>query len=218
MSILNFPHLLSFKVRELVYGLRWEIVRDTPSDSLKMCWIVSDDIPSVHIPEGYELTNAPLKHAPDGWISLLRKAGVNATTETWNHEYGGRDAVGVLLMYHNLRLVGTAGLRTLATNSPDYGAINWVVVDPSNRGIGLGTILTVSVMALARTLEMKALFLRTDDFRLPAIKTYFRLGFRPCLTSWDKSHAWRWKKIMRMTKLHGAYCRNQSHAVLFPAE
>ncbi|HHY83306.1 MAG TPA: hypothetical protein GX505_11630 [Clostridiales bacterium] len=41
--------------------------------------------------------------------------------------------------------------------------------------------------------------LETDDFRLPAIKTYFRLGFQPKFT--HESHPDRWDKISRLISL-----------------
>lgn len=45
---------------------------------------------------------------------------------------------------------------------------------------------------------MKTATLDTDDFRIPAIKTYLRVGFKPVLSTDDYKK--RWEKIMQEIK------------------
>jgi mycothiol synthase len=61
-------------------------------------------------------------------------------------------------------------------------------------GKGLG--LQASLAALHRMAEegRKSAILHTDDFRIPAIITYLKLGFKPKLT--HESHPDRWKKLL----------------------
>jgi len=64
---------------------------------------------------------------------------------------------------------------------------------PAHRGRRLG--FWACLAALHRFAEegREAALLLTDDFRLPAIRTYLRLGFRPVYTY--ESHMERWGKV-----------------------
>jgi len=73
--------------------------------------------------------------------------------------------------------------------------IGWVAVVPEHQGRGLGGQITLAACHAARELGFDEAFLFTDDFRLPAIKTYLNLGFTP--DCWHESHAGRWTAILR---------------------
>jgi mycothiol synthase len=96
----------------------------------------------------------------------------------------------------------TAGDSPVATaqfhRKPDgqYAGIaelGWVAVDPAHQGRGLAMVVNLAVMHYAASLGYDEIFLNTDDWRLPAIRTYLKLGFEPWLT--DPSHAERWRTI-----------------------
>jgi len=82
-----------------------------------------------------------------------------------------------------------------AWHRPQYGAeigyLHMVGVLPSEAGMGLG--LQVSLACLHRMKEegRTACILHTDDYRIPAIKTYLKLGFRPLLIHEDQRQRWR---------------------------
>jgi mycothiol synthase len=64
---------------------------------------------------------------------------------------------------------------------PCGGELGWVAAHPAHAGRGLG--LAVCAAVVRRYLEMgyERIYLKTDDWRLPAIKVYLKLGFRPFL-------------------------------------
>ncbi|MCJ7822097.1 MAG: GNAT family N-acetyltransferase, partial [Armatimonadetes bacterium] len=64
-----------------------------------------------------------------------------------------------------------------------------------HRGRGLGRALVLSVLRRLREVGVASATLDTDDFRLPAIRLYLALGFRPELT--HESHAERWRDVRR---------------------
>jgi mycothiol synthase len=77
---------------------------------------------------------------------------------------------------------------------PGSGYVHWVGVHPDARGMRLGA--AVSLRAMYRFVELgcRDAVLETDDHRIPALKTYFALGFQPenaCPT-----HPERWKKVL----------------------
>lgn len=88
-------------------------------------------------------------------------------------------------------IVATAmGVHSHTPLHPFGGELGWVGSDPRFRGRGLG--YTVSAAVTRRLLNMgyRHLHLYTDDHRLAAIKTYFRLGYQPLLHQPDMPDRW----------------------------
>ncbi|MFD2331322.1 GNAT family N-acetyltransferase [Cohnella sp. GCM10020058] len=77
----------------------------------------------------------------------------------------------------------------------DWGYLHMVGVDPAFAGQGLG--YAVSLAALHRMQEdgKACAVLETDDFRLPAVRTYLKLDFRPDVP--DEALRNRWKLVYR---------------------
>jgi mycothiol synthase len=66
-----------------------------------------------------------------------------------------------------------------------------VGVVPEHSGKGLGVqINLVALHHMVREGRRQAV-LETDDFRLPAIKTYLKLGFQPVLVHENQRERWR---------------------------
>ncbi|NLC55450.1 MAG: GNAT family N-acetyltransferase, partial [Armatimonadetes bacterium] len=72
--------------------------------------------------------------------------------------------------------------------------IGWVGVMPEHQGHRLAFHLCLACLRFLRDRGVRECFLLTDDFRVPAIKTYLRLGFEPEVT--HESHPARWQKIL----------------------
>jgi len=71
--------------------------------------------------------------------------------------------------------------------------IGWVAVVPEYQGRRLGAQATLAACHAARGLGFREAFLLTDDFRVPALKTYLNLGFEPDYR--HESHPGRWTAI-----------------------
>jgi putative acetyltransferase len=76
-------------------------------------------------------------------------------------------------------LVGIAALKRLGT---DHGEVKSMRAAPSARGSGVGRALLEHVIAEARTLGLRALYLETGtaDLHAPAIALYRSAGFASC--------------------------------------
>ncbi len=97
---------------------------------------------------------------------------------------------GVFFATHRDRLVGAACAFLYYGDQGEYSEFGWLAVDPSHRGHGLGLQLTRAVLRFARKLGHTYTFLKTEDFRLPAIRTYLRVGFEAEIV--DSAHHERW--------------------------
>jgi mycothiol synthase len=73
---------------------------------------------------------------------------------------------------------------------PSGGSLSCVVADPGHRGRGLGRL--VSEAATRRLVQggYRDIYLRTDDWRLPAIRIYLRMGWVPLLFQGDMLDRW----------------------------
>lgn len=76
----------------------------------------------------------------------------------------------------------------------DAGVLHWVASLPGHGGKGLGGLVSLAALHLCAERGMVAGMLLTDDQRIPAIRTYRKLGFRPFMH--HRSHPDRWRAIL----------------------
>lgn len=91
------------------------------------------------------------------------------------------------------RIVATATLLLEPEDHPGSGTLHWVASDPEHRGKQLGLVVSLAVLHAAKENGCEYSLLLTDDTRLPAIKTYLKLGYQP--DCWHESHETRWQRI-----------------------
>lgn len=75
------------------------------------------------------------------------------------------------------------------------GYIHMVGSHPAYRGLGLGNKMNELAVKVLVDAGMETAYLTTDDWRIPAIKSYLRSGFEPDRSTAD--FAERWDKIYR---------------------
>ncbi len=93
-------------------------------------------------------------------------------------------AVGSAMCLHNYKRV-----------TPFWGNLGWLACDPAHAGHGIGLALTAAVVRRFIEAGYEKIDLYSEDFRLPALKTYLRIGFHPVLHA-DGMDA-RWEDICR---------------------
>ncbi len=92
-------------------------------------------------------------------------------------------------------LVATTSYQIMPREWPTSGWVHYVGADPTHGGKGLGYAVVLAVLHEADRDGKLDSMLTTDDPRLPAIRTYFKLGFEPDM--WHESHAERWREVYR---------------------
>jgi mycothiol synthase len=89
-------------------------------------------------------------------------------------------------------IVATAmGVHDPTDRHPFGGELGWVASDPAHRGRGLGQAVSAAVTARLIEAGYREIHLYTDDFRLPALKTYLKLGYVPFLFKPEMAERWR---------------------------
>ena len=119
------------------------------------------------------------------FIELMRSGGF----ESWSEEtLSGAlrtalpDGIFLAADQSDGRLLATA----MATHNPSVlhpfgGELGWVCTRPEARGKGLGKAVCTSALLRFRSAGYDRVYLKTDDWRLPAIQLYLKLGFKPFL-------------------------------------
>lgn len=88
------------------------------------------------------------------------------------------------------QLVATASERLLPEEYPGAGYVHYVGALASVSGNRLGQIVTQRCLAGFVERGLEKAVLKTDDFRLPAVRTYLRIGFVPEYRSDEERSAW----------------------------
>lgn len=71
------------------------------------------------------------------------------------------------------------------------GYIHMVACKPECRGRGIGNLLNDWAVYILKKEKMETAYLTTDDWRIPAIKSYLKFGFNPDLSTQDYKDRWQ---------------------------
>ena len=86
---------------------------------------------------------------------------------------------------------------TTVTRDDNVGYLHMVKVKNSERGKGLGHAIATKSLSVFESRNLQTAVLTTDDFRLPAIKTYLDAGYQPKLVEDPESNMLeRWNKVL----------------------
>jgi mycothiol synthase len=150
------------------------------------------DLPDLILPEGYMLRRA----VPDDAPRLARLLQAAFPEMHWDEEQSRErlleapDVTDTLLICREDVCVASASARLLPVRFPGSGYVHWVGSDPEHRGRRLGATVTLAVLHRFVELQCESAVLETEDWRLPAIRTYLRLGFLPIRYGTDPENTW----------------------------
>lgn len=155
-----------------------------------------NDLPALPpLPPGYILRDLG-ENDIESLAALMRTAFQDAS---WTREKACEELVAdprvrrTFVIEHAGRIVATASAYWDEANKPHTGVLHWVAAAPEQKGKRLGYAVSLAVLHELARLGCQDAELLTDDFRLPAVKTYLDLGFVPDLR--DETHAERWTKV-----------------------
>jgi mycothiol synthase len=168
--------------------------------ALYMVWprsAITVPLPTI-VPDGYAL-GAYKDGDTQALSALFAQEGWNVDDAEWRDYMERVLPNGLFILSHTAsnQVVGTAGAihnpRGGRYYFPFGGALAYLVVHPEHRGRHLGTMLAALVVQRLRAAEYEQIWVGVQGFRLPAIKTYLKLGFVPFLH--QAGLAERWQRI-----------------------
>ena len=162
---------------------------------LKMIFnAVETSLPELTVAEGFVLR--PLEDSElDAYNELRESVGFPAWTPEYLAQFRNKvlkDALFVIEDKATGRLCASASAeKTDMADHPELGVLGWVMTHPDYNGKRLGRSVSVAVMHRLYQEGYRAYSLLTDDFRLPAVSTYLKLGWQPLLYLEDMEGRWR---------------------------
>lgn len=163
-----------------------------------------EDLPALPLPAGYTIRTSREGDGPH-WARILRESFANDTFDESSFER----IMKAHPAYRADRVFfacgpdgspcGTASAYRDGSYGPDIGYVHYVGVCPVHAGKGLGVLLSLAVLRQFRTEGLRGAVLQTDDFRLPAIKTYLKLGFLPLVV--HENQPARWNRVFEQLGL-----------------
>jgi len=167
-------------------------------EQLHMTWPKNklDRPPTWRLPDAYVLRTYR-EGDEESYIRLMRRAGFS----DWSSEHFEstiRCCIPGGLFFVDHDATGEIVATAITTHNPDQwhpfgGELGWVAGDPAHRGKGLGLAVCAAVTRRFLSAGYKEIYLKTDDFRVAATKTYLKLGWRPMYHLPGMNE--RWEKI-----------------------
>ena len=165
-------------------------------EQLKMRWTNDrKPAPELNIPYGCEIKRfTELDGALDAWLDIVQ----------YGLSDGRKDAdfYGSLMLDwpdysedKNFFIVSdgepAATLTVVCHPENMEGYIHMVACKEKFRGRGFGTLLNNLALKVLKDEGMETAYLTTDDWRIPAIKSYLRAGFVPVIPDGDTDARWK---------------------------
>ena len=142
-----------------------------------------EGLPEMRLPEGYALR--PMA-ADETWAYLEVMNRSNFAGETgpawFDKTFSGvpeYDPSYLQIIWREDRPVAAAAAWHRDEEGVRYGLIHWVGVLDSERGLGLGKAISLAALRRLRQRGFERAMLSTGPWRLAAVASYLRLGFRP---------------------------------------
>ena len=155
-------------------------------------WYGREAAPSLPEIAGYRLrTYQPGDE--EGWLALLQ---ANGELGRWDRQRLEDVLAGTrvqLFVEFEGQIAACTGCNDRTRELRPCWEIGWVAVHPDFQGRGLGKLIVAAAVAQAKALGPRPIYLLTDDFRIPALRCYLKLGFLP--NNGHPSYPRRWADI-----------------------
>lgn len=151
-------------------------------------------LPELDLPEGYEI-RAYRAGDDRAWCALMEgEIGTGWTYEKWRTEMVEQpqfDPTGLFFAVKSGEPVASACAWCLPDRyGSETGVLHMVAVHPDHRGQRLGREVSLAVLHFFRDNGYKDAALHTDEGRPAAVRTYYKLGFRPNFRSDEEKEGW----------------------------
>jgi mycothiol synthase len=165
-----------------------------PSSSICMEKTPLTDLPAVLLPPGYSIR--PISVAEGSlWEQVMDQSfggyypGEFQKIMVENYDYDP-ERVRIMFDENNQPCATATSWRQHYRWGSGIGYVLFVGVAKSHQGRGLGYQITLHVLHDFVAHGFESAILETDDYRLPALKTYLKLGFLPRIVHSQQYQQW----------------------------
>ncbi|MCS7179973.1 MAG: GNAT family N-acetyltransferase [bacterium] len=134
------------------------------------------------LPYGYKL-RIYKEGDEENWCNIINKScGANFDIEKFISEFKRHPSFSpnrIFFIDYKETSVATSMAWKDSPEEKITGRIHWVGVLEEHRGKGLGYIITLRCLYRLKEEGLKNCYLITQNYRIPAIKMYLKLGFEP---------------------------------------
>jgi len=155
---------------------------------LKMVWNKTKDtiIPEISCPEGYKIRSFDESDTDrDFWLDIVMHGLTDGRqgrdyVKSCLYDYGPTYDPEKTFFITAPDGIPCATITVICNHgAPLQGYIHMVACNPDHRGKGIGKLLNdIAVKTLIES-GMETAYLTTDDFRIPAVRSYITAGFTP---------------------------------------
>ena len=146
------------------------------------------------VPEGLSLHSiTELSHGVEMWLDVVQYGLSKGKMGEEYYRASMTDRANYDPRYCFLLLCGDEAVATITVIFNDEskdGYIHMVACKEAYRGRGIGTYMNSLAVYLLKLHGMQTAHLTTDDWRIPAIKSYLRAGLYPDLSTEDFKARW----------------------------
>ena len=87
--------------------------------------------------------------------------------------------------------IAAAVTALVSSDDPSEGYVHFLGVHPGHRGRRLGQLILIDLFTVFQGAGLSSTILDTDDWRVPAIKSYVNLGFVPRIVEEGQDECWQ---------------------------
>ncbi len=167
-------------------------------EQLKMVW-KKCKAPEIKAPDGFTVRTFDGSDKDiNAWLDTVAE-GLTEKRENKDFFYSCMYSHGEL-EYDKFFMIEHGGepaatVAVICDHEKKEGYIHMVACREKFRGRGVGTFMSGLAVKTLISAGMETAYLTTDDFRLPAIKSYLRAGFYPAIP--DEEHENRWNEVYK---------------------
>ena len=157
-----------------------------------------DEIPQLYVPNGFEIRSLRAGDE-EQYLAMRPMSGFTEWDRAKLDEYLNGPAKRVMLLVDK-----SNGMFAQAASAESHievgtGQFGWLLSNPEYRGRGLGRPISIATMHALKEEGFRRFVIFTDDFRIPALKIYLKLGWHPVYHADDMEG--RWDAIGRQLKI-----------------
>ncbi|MBQ7175815.1 MAG: hypothetical protein IJS08_00250 [Victivallales bacterium] len=170
-----------------------------------------DEIPQLEVPEGFEIR--ALKHGDEEqYLAMRPMSGFTEWDRAKLDEYLNGPAKKVMLIVDKASGTFAQAASAEAYIEEGTGQFGWLLSNPAYRGRGLGRPISIATMQALKEVGFKRFVIFTDDFRVPALRIYLKLGWHPVYHADDMEG--RWDAIGKQLQLD--FTPTDANGILLP--